>query len=455
MPIPQGEYVLTWKQKLAYGTGDLSISLVVTIVGAYFAIFLTDTVGLSAGHAALAVFIGRTWDYINDPLIGYLSDRTRSRWGRRRPFLLFGAIPFGLAFALMWWKPPIAADLGLVIYYATAYLVFDAAVTVVYMPYVSLTPELTQSYDERTGLTSYRMAFSILASLIAFVVPALLIGEFSPESARRFTIMGVVFGGVSIFPILVTFAGTRERAAYTEQSRPPLWASLRAAFQNRPFVFSAIMFLLTWISIDILQATLLFFIKYGLGRESQSEIIMASVFVTALIALPVWLAVSNRFDKRRAFVIGLSFWAVIQVGLILLTPAAGLPLVLALCVLAGIGVSAAHVLPWSIIPDAIEWDEWNTGTRHEGTFYSIVTLAQKIASSVAVPVALLVLEARGYVSGDETQPVAAIRAIRVLVGPVPAVLLLAAIAFALFYPLDRTEHRRIVADLELRRSRLR
>lgn len=454
MPVPQGEYVLTWKQKLAYGTGDLSISLVVTIVGAYFAIFLTDTVGLSAGHAALAVFIGRTWDYINDPLIGYLSDRTRSRWGRRRPFLLFGAVPFGLAFALMWWKPPIAADFGLVIYYATTYLVFDAAVTVVYMPYVSLTPELTQSYDERTGLTSYRMAFSILASLIAFVVPALLIGEFSPESARRFTIMGVVFGGVSIFPILVTFAGTRERAAYTEQSRPPLWASLRAAFRNRPFVFSAIMFLLTWISIDILQATLLFFIKYGLGRESQSEIIMASVFVTALIALPVWLAVSNRFDKRRAFVIGLSFWAVIQVVLILLTPAAGLPLVLALCVLAGIGVSAAHVLPWSIIPDAIEWDEWNTGTRHEGTFYSIVTLAQKVASSVAVPVALLVLEARGYVSGDETQPLEAIRAIRVLVGPVPAVLLLAAITFALFYPLDRTEHRKIVADLELRRSRL-
>ena len=443
--------MLSWKQKLIYGTGDLSISLVTTIVGAYFAIFLTDTVGLPAGKAALAVFIGRTWDYVNDPLIGFLSDRTRSRWGRRRPWLLFGAIPFGLAFAMMWWRPPTSGETLLVVYYAAAYLIFDAAVTVVYMPYVALTPDLTQSYDERTGLTSYRMAFSILASLIAFVIPAMIIGEFNPESARRFMLMGVLFGGISVVPILVTFAGTRERPAYTRQSRPAFLTSIKAAFRNRPFVFSAAMFLLTWTSIAILQATLLFFIKYGLGRESQSEIIMASVFVTALLALPVWLAVSNRSDKRKAFVIGLSFWAVIQVVLILLTPAAGLPLVLGMCVLAGIGVSAAHVLPWSIIPDAIEWDEWNTGTRHEGTFYSIVTLAQKVASSLAIPLALLLLEARGYLPGDAAQPPEAIQAIRILVGPIPAVLLLAAIAFALFYPLDRSEHERIVAELELRR----
>jgi len=444
--------VLTRKQKLAYGTGDLSISLVVTIVGAYFAIFLTDTVGLPAGKAALAIFIGRTWDYVNDPIIGFLSDRTRSRWGRRRPYLLFGAVPFGVAFAMMWFRPATGSDNWLVVYYAVAYLIFDAAVTVVYMPYVALTPDLTQSYDERTGLTSYRMAFSILASLIAFVIPAMIIGEFRPESARRFVIMGVVFGGISIVPILLTFSGTRERSAYIQQSRPGFGASLRAAVRNRPFIFSAVMFLLTWISIDILQATLLFFIKHGLNRESQSDIIMASVFVTALAALPVWLAVSKRWDKRKAFVVGLSFWAIVQVILILLGRTAGMPLIVSVCVLAGIGVSAAHVLPWSIIPDAIEWDEWNTGSRHEGMFYSIVTLTQKVASSIAVPLTLLVLELRGYLPGGESQPPEAIRAIRVIVGPVPAVLLLAAIVFALFYPLDRSEHERIVAELEYRRS---
>jgi GPH family glycoside/pentoside/hexuronide:cation symporter len=444
--------MLSWKNKLAYGVGDMSISLVVTIVGAYFAIFLTDIVGIPAGKAAIALFVGRTWDWVNDPLIGYLSDRTRSRWGRRRPYLLFGAVPFGLAFVLMWWRPPISSENLLVVYYSFAYLVFDAAVTIVYMPFVALTPDLTQDYDERTSLTSYRMAFSILASLVAFVVPATIIGRFSPENARRFLLMGIVFGLSSILPILVTFLGTREKVAYRKQKRPRFLRSLGAAFGNRPFVFSMVMFLLVWMSIDVIQATLLYFVKHAVGREAQSDIIMAAIFVTALVALPVWLVVSNRADKRRAFVVGISFWAVVQVILITLNRQSGMGLIIGMCVLAGIGVSAAHVLPWSIIPDAIEWDEWRTGSRHEGMFYSIVTLAQKVAASAIVPLALLLLQVSGYVAAAESQPTSAVRAIRILVGPIPALLLISAIVFALFYPLNREEHHRIVQELEERRT---
>lgn len=453
--------MLSRAQKTTYGAGDMSISLAVTIVGAYFAIFLTDVVGLSPGLAAIALFVGRSWDYVNDPLVGYLSDRTRSRWGRRRPYLLFGAVPFGLAFALMWWRPPFDAQAWLVVYYALAYLVFDAAVTVVYMPYVSLTPELTQDYDERTSLTSYRMAFSLLASLIAFVVPAAMIGRFYPDNASRVLTMGLVFGLACIAPILVTFFGTSERSAYEHQEQPKLIPSIRAALRNRPFVFGMVMFLLTWMSIALLQATLLYFIKYVLVREAQADLIMAAIFVTALVTLPIWLAVSNRSDKRRAYVIGIAFWAAVQVVLVLLSGETPLALVMAMCVLAGVGVAAAHVLPWSIIPDAIEWDEWKTGARHEGMFYSIVTLAQKVASSIAVPLALLLLEAAGYegaasaTGADElvaAQSESAVNAIRVLVGPIPAMLLIAGILFALNYPLDREEHRRVTRELELRRA---
>ncbi len=149
----------TWR-KWMYGSGDLGFSLTSTIVGAYFAIFLTDVVGISAGVAAAAIFIGRTWDYINDPLFGYITDRTRSRWGRRRPYLLFGPIPFALVFMLMWWRPPIQGDVMLAIYYAGVYILYDAVVTVVYMPFIALTPELTSDYDERTSLNSVRAFFS-------------------------------------------------------------------------------------------------------------------------------------------------------------------------------------------------------------------------------------------------------------------------------------------------------
>jgi GPH family glycoside/pentoside/hexuronide:cation symporter len=444
--------MLKRSEKLAYGVGDTSISLTVTVVGVYFAIFLTDVVGLPAGYSAIALFVGRSWDYINDPLVGYLSDRTRTRWGRRRPYLLFGAIPFAAAFALMWWRPPIQSHAWLVVFYAFAYLLFDAGLTLIYMPYVSLTPELTQDYDERTSLTSYRMAFSIFASLIAFVVPAAIIGEYRPESASRFLLMGVVFGAAATVPLAVTFFGTRERPEYREQARPRLLQSLKAAAGNRPFLFSMVMFLLTWVCIDVIQATLLYFIKYIVIREAESDLIMASIFVTALVTLPIWLRAANGTDKRRAFIIGISFWAVVQVILVFLTPTTPLAVVIGICILAGVGVAAAHVLPWSIIPDAIEWDEWKTGERHEGVFYSIVTLAQKIASSVAVPLALLLMEGAGYKAANDVQPESVHTVIRILVGPVPAVLLAGAITFAIFYPLDRDQHHKVVNELELRRQ---
>ncbi len=142
---------LNRRTKLIYGFGDTGFSLTTTIIAAYFAIFLTDVVGISPGVAAIAIFVGRSWDYINDPLIGHISDRTRSRWGRRRPFLLFGALPFALAFLLLWLRPPFESQTLLAVYYAIAYVLFDSAATFVYMPYYALTPELTSNYDERTG----------------------------------------------------------------------------------------------------------------------------------------------------------------------------------------------------------------------------------------------------------------------------------------------------------------
>ncbi|MBC7249667.1 MAG: MFS transporter [Anaerolineae bacterium] len=443
---------LSRRTKFLYGIGDTGFSLTTTIIGAYFAIFLTDVVGIPPGIAAAAIFVGRSWDYINDPLIGHISDRTRTRWGRRRPFLLFGALPFALAFALLWWRPPWHSQVALAIHYALAYVLFDAAATFVYMPYYALTPELTLDYDERTALTTYRMFFSILGSLISFTVPLALIGAFTPENAPRVLMMGIIFGLVSMLPLLLTFFGTRERPAFMEQAQPRLLESLRAATRNRPFVFSVAIFLLTWVAVDILQTTLLYFIKYGVQREPQGELIMGVIFITAILALPLWEWASRHWNKRWAYIGGIAFWAVVQLVLITLNASTSMALILFLCVLAGIGVGAAHVLPWSIIPDAIEWDEWQTGQRHEGMFYSLVTLMQKVASSLAIPLALLVLEFTGYVPNAAQQPANALLGIRIVVGPIPAALLCMGILFAIVYPLSRDRHAQICQELEKRRA---
>jgi glycoside/pentoside/hexuronide:cation symporter, GPH family len=442
---------LSRRTKLIYGFGDTGFSLTTTIIAAYFAIFLTDVVGVAAGTAAIAILIGRTWDYFNDPIIGQISDRTRTRWGRRRPFLLFGALPFALAFCLMWYCPPFESQIWLAVYYGLAYALFDSAATFVYMPFYALTPELTSSYDERTSLTTYRMFFSILGSLIAFTIPLMIIGSFQSQNTSRVMAMGAFFALISAVPLLLVFFGTRERKEYSDLEQPAFKESIKAASKNRPFIFGLVIFLLTWVSVDILQTMLLYFIKYVVQRESDADLIMAVIFVTAMIVLPFWEWASRRWNKRKAYAGGIAFWAVVQILMITLNPGTPLPFILGLCVLAGIGVSCAHVLPWSIIPDAVEWDEWQTGERHEGLFYSLVTLAQKVASSVAIPLVLLMLQITGYVPNSSTQPPSAVLGIRLAIGPIPAVLLCCGIVFALIYPLSRESHQQIVRDLEARR----
>jgi GPH family glycoside/pentoside/hexuronide:cation symporter len=409
-------------------------------------------IGIAPAIAAMALFIGKSWDYINDPLIGHLSDRTRSRWGRRRPFLLFGALPYGLTFAFLWWKPPLETQTALLVYYTFMFVLYDAAGTFVGMPYFALTPELTEDYDERTDLTSYRMFFSILGGLISFVVPMMIINQMAPENAANVFRMGLIFGTAAALPLFLVFFGTREKPYFKTLERPGLIPSLKAALKNRPFVFSAVIYLFTWTSMHIIEANLLYYIKYVVKRENMSEVIMATIFVTAIFSLPLWDWISKKFNKRMAYIYGIAFWAIVQILLITVTAATPLFYLLSLCVLAGLGVGAAHVLPWAMIPDAIEVDELETGERHEGMFYSLVTLFGKATNSIAVPLALAVLDLSGYIPNAAEQPRSTLTGIRLVVGPIPAVLLLGGIIFALLYPLTRQEHHDVVNKLNARRK---
>ena len=426
--------------KLAYGIGDIGFSLTDTTLGVLFLIFLLDVVGLEPAKAALAIFIGKSWDYINDPIVGYIADRTRTRWGRRRPYLLFGFIPFGLAFIMMWYRPPFDSQWALMAYYAFAYFVFDGMVTIVSMPYVALTPELTQDYDERTSLTSYRMAFSLIGGLVAFVVPLMIIGTLESGNADRVMLMGIIFGAAGALPLLFTFLGTREKEEYFSQPQPGLREQFRAVRGNRPFWFAAGIFLFTWTAIEIIQNMLLLFLKYRMKLEAESDMVAGAVFITAIIVMPFWVWASQKTDKRKSYMYGMFFFIAVMITLGFLDPSLGFSVVIALACFAGIGVSATHVLTWAMIPDAVEVDELESGARHEGMFYALVTLFRKVASSIAIPMTALVLGWNGYVSNSLQQPESAVWAIRMMIGPIASLFLLAGILFARFYPLSREAH---------------
>jgi GPH family glycoside/pentoside/hexuronide:cation symporter len=448
----ENEKIPFWK-KLAYGSGDLGFSMNNSIITAFFSVFMVTVVGMPPGLVAIIFIIGRSWDFINDPIIGHLSDRTRTRWGRRRPFLLFGAIPFGLSFTLLWLGPNFSRT-GLIIYYSLAYIVYEAMATTVYMPYFALTPELTDDYDERTKLTSFRMMFNIIGSLTAYILPLLIIGNDWTQATKQDVLtMAFVAAAIAAIPIFIVFFGTREKKEYQKETLPKFFPSLKAAFKNRPFVFGALMYLFTWMTIIVVESNLQFFIIHIVERQSQSMIIMVSIFVTAIFALPIWNWVSKNWNKRYAYIAGVAFWAVVMMVLITLSPETPFWLILTLCIMAGIGVSAAQVLPWAIIPDAIEWEEWQTGERNEGMFYSLITLMGKVGMAIAQPLSLLILQFTGFKEGQGVvQSANGLFGIRLVMGPLPAILLLSGIIMAIFYPLTRQQHHEIVEALRLRRA---
>jgi GPH family glycoside/pentoside/hexuronide:cation symporter len=215
-------------------------------------------------------------------------------------------------------------------------------------------------------------------------------------------------------------------------------------------MFSAGIFLFTWTAIDVIQVFMLYFLKYRMNLEAQSDTILGTIFVTALVVLPLWNWISEKTDKRKAYIVGMIFLSAVMITLIMLSSATSFALIIFIAILAGIGVSAVHVLTWSIIPDAVEVDELATGQRHEGIFYSMVTFFKKLASAVLVPATLLILQWSGYVSNAPVQKPSAILAIRMLMGPTPSLLLLAGIAFAAFYPLSRSSHAKTRLEIAAR-----
>ena len=194
---------LSLRLKLLFSTGDLSTSIPLAILMFFQLYFMTDVAGLRPDLAGWAVGIGKLWDAVNDPLIGLLSDRVRSRFGRRRVMLLYGAAPLGLTFMLMWFVPPFS-QLGLAVYYAVTFILFDTIFTIIHVSYNSLTPELTSDYDERSTLNGYRMAFSIVGTL-GTIILATVMGWFIKDARVMLSTLGVGLGLVSIIPPLVVF----------------------------------------------------------------------------------------------------------------------------------------------------------------------------------------------------------------------------------------------------------
>lgn len=457
---------LSWRLKLAFGSGDVTTSAPLAVIAFYQLFFLTDVAGLPPAYAAWSLLAARIWDAVNDPVTGILADRLRSRLGCRRVLLLIGAAPLGVAFMLMWLRPdfgaasPAQEHLWLAVYYAAVFILFDTFYTIVHIGYNSLTPELSRDYDERSSINGYRMFYSILAALLAIGAVGAL-EQILPSAEERFFWLGAGLGAVAILPPLLVFAVTRpyDATGYENDAFPAASAPLgflsaaRSTLRNRPFWLVMGLYLFSWTTASILAANLVYFANYYLRVPDQATLLVLTAQAAAIGFIPVWVQAARRMDKRRAFMLGAGTWIFVLLGISLLQRDQ-VVFAYILAFLAGSGIATAYVLPWAMIPDIVEFDALQTGQRREGAFYAFAAFFQKLGTAAALWAMAQALEFSGYITPASPdmrplpeQPVAALDAIRIFIGPAPALLLIAAIAFAWRYPHTRERHRAAVEEL--------
>ncbi len=462
---------LNLSTKLAYGAGDLGPAITANILSVFLLIFFTNVAGLNPGVAGSILMTGKIWDAINDPIVGKMSDQTRSRWGRRHPWMLFGAIPFGIFFFLQWLVPhfsndPTTNQWELFGYYVVIGIFFNSFYTIVNLPYTALTPELTQDYDERTSLTSFRFGFSIggsiLSLLIAQAIFALPLLKDSP--IQKYLVMGAVFAVICVPPLFWCVWGTRKRVKETERLRQetsdevaiPFIDQLKIVFSNRPFLYVIGIYLCAWLALQNTVSVIPYFVTNWMGLTTNDFIkVIIAVQMTSFVMLFVWTEVSKRVGKKAVYFMGMTIWIIAEIGLFMLQPEQPW-LLYVLAVMAGFGVSTAYLVPWSMLPDVIELDELQTGQRREGVFYAFMVLLQKVALAIGLFLVGQVLDRSGFLpttpgQAPPIQPASALWAIRVLVGPAPLIVLLIGLVLAYFYPITKEVHAEIMLKLQERK----
>lgn len=456
-PMTSRQERLPWKTKAAYAIGDLGNSVGPgTVIPFWYLYFLTDIAKLDPALAGLSLLIGKIWDAINDPLVGILSDRTRTRWGRRRPYLLFGAIPYGVTFALLWVVPPIRSQLLLCLYFALMYMLFDTAYTFVGCPYEALTPELTLDYDERTSLVTYRMSVSIGGGLLAALLFGLVIFPMFPEGdPLAFLTIGVLCGAIFIIPpVFITFFNTRERKEFQIAQAPNPLEGLRFVLRNRPWRYALGIRLLSWMPVDIAAALFPYFLIHWIGMsEGDSNIVLFTILLSAIMFLPLVLWLAKRLEKKTAFIIATASWVAVQLS-ILLVPQGAKTLAYVVAFATGLGVASAHVLPSAMNPDVLEVDELMSGRRQEGIYAGFNVFIRKLSTGLVLSIIGPILSWSGYMESALQQPPRALTAIRLLMALLPAALLAASIIVAWAYPITRQRHAELQSELERRRAEL-
>jgi len=388
------------RTKLCYGSGDIYGGGAFVIFSLLFMNFLVLVEGMPVIATTVIIFIGKLWDAVTDPVAGRISDKTRSRFGRRRLFFLIGIIPVYLSFVMLFYSFGIQNMTAKIIYYIFAYMFFGTAFTIVMVPYNAILADMTSDYNERTSFTTVRMVISGCASLLCAVVPNLIIkltgsDQIGDRQKPGYLVMGLLFGAVFAACWLITFRGTREKENLPEPDKITLksWLSV---FSNKAYLNFLGIFLSFQIAVDLVLALLIFYIDIVVLQYRNYELVVGLLLTCSMLLISVNGAIAKRKGKAFPLCIGIPVWMFSTIAFIWLDSSSSVVVLCVLAVLISVGNSAGQLSTWSMLTDIFDIDEIRTGIRREGVYSGITTFLRKFASGVAVLLLGFGLQALGF-----------------------------------------------------------
>jgi GPH family glycoside/pentoside/hexuronide:cation symporter len=433
------------KTKIGFGAGEFSSSIFFTLTSFWLLNFLTDEVRLSAALAGTALLVGKIWDAVIDPFIGYISDHTGSRWGRRRPYILFFTIPFGIAFVLMFRNPGIASQTGKFWWAMLTYVFFCTVYSFTNIPYNSLLPEISKDYNERTNISGYKQAFAVIGTILGAGAALPIMALFASRTAGYIG-MAAIFGALAAFSLLATFFSVREPKLVEAPKGESIPKSLKDVFTNKPYLLLLTAWFTNSTAVAIMESMLIYYYKYVFRAEGATTLAMITLLVVTIATIPFWVWFARKVSKRTAYGIGMTLTLLAVILFAFTADRLGQTGALVFMVLAGFGFSSHYVLPWSMAPDTIEYGYARAGVRREGVYYSVWTFAIALGGAFAGFLVGQSLGLFGYVP-DAVQSAKSILGMRLLIGPLPAVLILLGNLALMFYPLNQKHYEQVQAAI--------
>lgn len=432
--------------KIGYGIGDIGSNIFIVTTGMFLLFFLTNILGVEPALAGLVLLLPKLWDVISDPIMGAISDITRSRWGRRRPYLLYASVPFGLIFFALFIAPNTESEIATAAWVGLLFALSCTAFTVYNIPYSAMVAEMTDDYNERMSVTSFRMVGSTIGVLLAGGLAMPLV-EYGGGGVAGFRLMGMLLGVLITLFCLTGFWGTRRaKTIVAIKPKMPVLEQVKIAFRNTPFKLLMSMYFLQSLAIGILMAGQIYYVKYVMGMpEAYVGIVSAVLFITAIIFIPVWVRIGIKLGKIKAYTIGIAILTVMLLSLLFTPPSQPVVFFLQMFFL-GIGFSSFQLYPFSMLPDTIEFDELQSGLRREGIFSGVWASSQKTAYALGPSIMGFTLSLSGFTVASE-QPESVITGIRLVFCLITAVFFLLSLIPFLRYDLTESRFSEIKASI--------